>query len=286
MKSLLLLFLFILVAHVSLAQAAVPTNNDERLADLHAHGVKLERPAIMAWFPIDSVSNERMSRLVDSLNQQITIARAFMGAPHSWQVFGTTPVTIYFSRGNFVANTAADGSVFIPLWRMRKNKAPYLHEIMHVLLRSSSGNWNNASRDVAAAKMPIWFTEGMPEYMALKIATVNRFPKFDLHRTGGYARVDSICSKIMKTEVGKVIDPYIGGEGVLVELFGSRRGEFSPAFYTCSCSFTKYLAEKYGIESMLNAISGFQKEIQIIESTTGKSMPELKKAWLASFGDR
>ncbi len=184
MKSQLLLSLLMIAVHVIQAQSTVPANNDERLADLRAHGVKLERPAIIAWFPIDSVSNERMNGVADSLNQQITIARAFMGAPRAWQVFGTLPVTIYFSRGNFVANTAADGSVFIPLWRMRKNKAPYLHEIMHVLLRSASGNWNNASRDVAAAKMPIWFTEGLPEYMALKIATVNRLPKFDLHRTG------------------------------------------------------------------------------------------------------
>ncbi len=41
----------------------------------------------------------------------------------------------------------------------------------------------------------------------------------------------------------------------MLKLHGKKRHEYAPAFYNCSCSFTKYLAETYGLDKLLIAYS-------------------------------
>jgi hypothetical protein len=50
-----------------------------------------------------------------------------------------------------------------------------------------------------------------------------------------------------------------------------------PCFYHGSCSFVHYLADNYGINILLTAISSFKKEQEKIEALTGKSIDVLKK---------
>lgn len=276
----LFFLIFTISSFDSVGQNGTPKNNEERIIDLNQNGLKLESGKVIAWFPKDSLSEYKMKGLVDTLNIVIAQAEKFMGAPRSWQVFTTKQITFYFSNGNFVSNTSVEGFIFMPFWRIKSNKAPSHHEIMHVLLRSKTGNWNSAPREETGARMPLWLTEGLPEYMAIKIAYSNHFPKFDLHNGGGYLRIDSTCSSILSTEIGAFIFPYIGRRGVLLELFGEKRAIYAPPFYNCSCSFTKYLAEKYGLETVLSAIAAFREEHETIENLTGKTIESIKQEWL------
>ena len=128
--------------------------------------------------------------------------------------------------------------------------------------------------------MPMWFTEGMAEYLTMKISYNNQLPKVDLFKSGGYISVDSVCRSSLKKENGPYILKHIGETGIMVELFGKKRGEYAPTFYNCSCSFTKYLVETYGLDKMLKAVSEFKNEHKTIEKLTEKTMKELKKEWL------
>jgi hypothetical protein len=66
----------------------------------------------------------------------------------------------------------------------------------------------------------------------------------------------------------------------MTELFSGDRKLYAPAFYHGSCSFAKYLSDKYGIDVLLSAISVPREEMQTIESLSGKSLADLKQEWL------
>ncbi|HET9486695.1 MAG TPA: hypothetical protein VFO54_04650 [Chryseosolibacter sp.] len=277
-------FMILAIASFDSLCQDIPRNNTERRIELTRAGSKVESGRVVAWFPKDSLAESRMKEIVDTLNLEIAQAEKFMGAPHPWQVFAGQPIEFYFSRGDFVSNASTEGFIFVPFWRIKSNKAPFLHEVMHILLRSKSGNWNLAPREEAAAKMPLWFTEGLPEYMALKIAHIYSLPKYDVHNGGGYAKIDSTCAHTLGTAIGRSVLPYIGNRGVLLELFGKERISFGPPFYNCSCSFTKYLTETFGLDTVLAAIAAFGEEHETLENLTGKDLDLIRLEWLQSIG--
>ena len=93
--------------------------------------------------------------------------------------------------------------------------------------------------------------------------------------------MDSVCATKIKSVKGEKVLEYIGKEGSMRELFGNDRREYAPIFYTCSCSFTKYLAETYGLPNLVKANSEFELEHSSIEKYTGKTMNQLKQEWMS-----
>ncbi|QHL86876.1 hypothetical protein GU926_05260 [Nibribacter ruber] len=173
--------------------------------------------------------------------------------------------------------------MFIPLWRITSGQAPVHHETMHVLLRTKEGNWNSVSKVVSFFTIPMWFTEGVAEYLAMKVSHDTKVPKLDLQKSGGYLKVDSTCSAALKTEVGQYVVDYIGEEGAMLKLFTSDRKTYAPPFYNCSCSFTKYLGETYGTEVLLRSNAQFKDEQETLEQLTKKDLSTLKEEWLTNL---
>ncbi len=256
--------------------------SEERRKYFKTNGIEINRGRVIAWFPKDSVSERRMNEIVDTINIGIAVADKFIGGPREWQLFNSKKLTYYFSPGPFfIANTAnKSGDIFIPFIRLKKNTIPWLHETMHILLRSNKGNWNNKSLVATYLYMPQWFIEGMAEYLAVKISYDNKIAKVDLFKSGGYLSVDSVCWRSLQRKNGPDILSKIGVAGAPRELAGEKRAEFAPTFYNCSCSFTKHLVETYGLEKMLTAISEFEEEHEAIERLTQKSMDNLKEEWV------
>ncbi|MEQ8424027.1 MAG: hypothetical protein RIA63_04905 [Cyclobacteriaceae bacterium] len=149
---------------------------------------------------------------------------------------------------------------------------------MHALLRTKDGNWNELSRFTRYFSMPVWFTEGLAEYISVKIEVVDSIKKFDNMGFGGYFKVDSSCSEILIQNSNMI--SYIGEAGVPTKFITDRK-VFAPQFYACSCSFTKYLVEKYGLDKMLKADAAFQNEQKTIELLTEKNLQTLKEDWIA-----
>lgn len=271
MKNLQVFFLILLVS----------CSNDETVNILKSEGVVIKRDKLIAYFPKNTISENRMNEIVDTINLGITLANQFIGGPYDWQSFKDKQVTFYFCEGDFKSTTSKEGDIFIPVWRAQSNQAPWLHESMHILLRSENGNWSPKSNPVNLFKMPMWLTEGMAEYLAMKISYDYQINKFDTFESGGLAKVDSISSVILKKENGPYVLKFIGNPGIMIKLFTKKRRFYAPAFYNCSCSFTKFLIEKYGFDKVFQAYTNYKKEIETIEEFTGKTMVELRDDWLS-----
>ncbi|MFZ1805657.1 MAG: hypothetical protein WAU36_00455 [Cyclobacteriaceae bacterium] len=278
MKTCLILFL-LSFSLISKAQGW-GDNDSLRVIHLHDNGVKIEKGRVIAWFPKDSLSMAKMKRIVDTLNLGITKVEVLIDAPFSWQVYANKPVVYYFSPEKFISHASWTGYVFIPFWRIKEGKSPWLHEALHILLRTNTGSWSDVSFEERKELMPLWLTEGLPDYLESKTSYMNQLPRFDLWNDGGFTMTDASCLSKLNGKNGDYVLEYIGREGPLPELFGENRREYSPIFYNCSFSFNKYIGEKYGQGVLLGAISNFKNEHQVIESKTGRTIAQLKEDWL------
>ncbi|HVN58946.1 MAG TPA: hypothetical protein VMT63_11650 [Bacteroidales bacterium] len=258
----------------------VSCSYDKTAKNLRQEGTVINRDRVIAYFPKNSLPENRMNEIVDTINLGIALAEKYMGGPYDWQVFKGKQLTYYFCEGNFMSTTSKNGDIFIPVWRAQSNQSPWLHETIHILLRSVNGNWNPKSNPMNLFKMPMWLTEGMAEFIAMKVSYDNQIPKFDIFNSGGFSKLDSICNISLRQEYGPRILKYIGKPGIMIKLFTKKRRFYAPTFYNCSCSFTKYLVKTYGLDKVLNAYAKYKKEIKTIEEFTGKTMDELRKDWL------
>lgn len=254
-------------------------NDSLRVIQLHQRGVQVERDRIVAWFPTDSLSRQRMEGIADTLNRGVLQAEQLIGAPFHWQEFSGKPITFYFSPEKFISHASWDGLVFIPFWRIKAGQSPWLHEALHIIFRSNKGSWGNVSREERAAMMPLWLTEGLPDYVDMKIAYERKFHRFDLWKDGGLLKTDSSCRSKLSGAQGAYILKFVGSPGTPPELFGEHRSQYAPTFYNCSSSFVKFIADQYGLEVLVEGIADFQKEHQVIEKLTGKTMGQIKQAW-------
>ena len=247
------------------------------------NGVRIANGKVICWFPKDSLSEKRMNEIIDMINAGIRGAEKFIQAPLSWQVHKPTePYTFYFRFDRFVSHASDAGFVSIPFWRIKEGKAPWLHEAMHEMLLPNTGNWLNPEipEKVWKEKMPHWLSEGLPDYIALKVSLTENLPRFDVFSNSQLTNMDSLFVEDIKSDKGKYILSFIGSPGVMPELSSKDRILYAPAFYHGSHSFVKYLADNYGIKMLLTSNSLFGKEHETIEKLTGKSLVILKKEWM------
>lgn len=279
MKNTLILLAF-LIGHSSV----FGQDDSTRMAQLISYGQKIEKGRVVIWLSKNSLSDKRMNGILDTLNLGIVKASELINAPKAWQVFADKPITFFLCDDDFVPHASGDGFVFIPRQRFEDNRALWLHETMHILLRTKRGNWNDEAQHITVAKMPMWLTEGLPEYLAMRLSYENNFLRYDAWKDGGYLEADSSCAAKLRDENGLYVLNFIGKPGVLIELFGKERPRYAPTFYNCSCSFTKYLVDSFGIDLPINAISMFGEEEQTIQKLTSKDLDTLRKQWLMKIG--
>jgi hypothetical protein len=276
-KSTIVYLVFILLA------ACSGSKDSDRIIRLKTLGTQVQQGSVNAWFPKDSLAMDRMRQIVDTLNLGIRLARELIGASQPWQQFSDSVIHYYFFPDNFISHTTNKAEILIPFWRIKTAKAPWLHETMHILFRSTKGNWNEVSTINAYFSRPLWLAEGLADYSAFRLADSHQIPIFDIQNIGGNSGMDSVCAERIKAEKGTKVLEYIGDTGMMRELSGNNRREYAPIFYGCSCSFTKYLAETYGWQNLITANYEFDNEHSTIEKHTGKSMTELKQEWIGTL---
>lgn len=252
-------------------------------------GVKISADNVVAWFPRDSLSPQRMQGIVDTLSRGIAAAEKLIKAPHEWQVkTKEIPYTFFFRRDTIISHASDAGFVSISFWRIKQGKAPWLHEALHEMLNTRAGNWVNESipEKEWTENMPLWLAEGLPDYISLEVSTKNKLPMFDVFSRSFQVNPDSTCRSDLNGNKADSILRFIGTKGVMPELSGKDRQLYAPTFYHCSCSFVKYIAERVGIDPLLNAIAAYPNEIETLEKQAGVPMAELKKHWLNKISTR
>jgi hypothetical protein len=279
-----------IVANPLLGQASSSSNQvvfDEGdslgIINLQNTGTKLTGKHVVVWFPKDSLSKKRMLEIVDTLNLGIEAAAKFINSPLPWQVHQLdSPYIFYFKPDSFVSHASLKGFLFIPFWRIKNGKAPWLHEVVHEMLNTKTGNWvhPNMPEEEADKLVPLWLTEGLADYISIKVSALNGLAVFDVFSNSSHINPDSLFLKDLKSERGDYIISHIGRKGVMPELFSNSRRLYAPTFYHGSCSFVKYIDDHYGLDVLLSAISSFGEEQETIEKLTGKSLELLRKMWL------
>jgi len=280
-----------IAAMQAFSQSTVPTvlnfdSDSVNIAYLINHGVKIADKRTIAWFPKDSLSDEKMREIVEMINRGISGAEKFIRAPLPWQVHKPgNPFTFYFRYDKFVSHASHEGFVSIPFWRIKDGKAPWLHEVVHEMLNTKNGDWyQNITREDRATNLPLWLSEGLAEYISIQVSLQYDLARFDVMNNSYETNADSLFRNDLKSEKGSYILSFIGKKGVMPELSSKDRRLYAPAFYHGSCSFIHYIAKHYGLDTLLAGISSFRKEHETIEKFTGKEIQTLKNLWLADIG--
>jgi len=262
-------------------------NDSAGITRLINNGEKISSGKAVCWFPKDSLSEEQMTAITAMIDKGISAAEKFINAPLPWQGHAINePYTFYFRFDSIISHASAAGFVSISFWRIKSGKAPWLHEALHEMLDTNTGSWfsPSVSEDEANKEMPLWLFEGLPDYISAKVSQQENLPWFDVFSRSSRTNIDSIFMEDMKSDKASYILSFIGKKGILPELDSKDRILYAPAFYHGSSSFVGYIADKYGIEILLNAISSFGKEQEKIEEVTGKQIDILKREWIDKMG--
>ena len=250
------------------------------------NGIKITAGKAICWFPKDSLTEQKMTEIANMINTGINATEKFINAPLPWQMHQPLePYTLYFRYDRFISHASQAGFVCIPFWRIKEEKSPWLHEILHEMLNAVSGSWfsKTITDEDFDKNFPNWLSEGLPDYISLSVSLENNLQWFDVFSNSSQTNIDSLFKKEMGSEKGTYILSFIGTKGVMPELSSKERILYAPAFYHGSSSFIRYLSDNYGLKMLLTAFSQFKKELETIERLTGKTLDVLKKEWLAKL---
>jgi len=278
--------------------APAPLNWDgddsAHVAFLTTHGRAYTGAQVIVWAPPDSLDAKWLAAFVDSLATSLAALRRLMGAPYTWQRIGQHPVTFYLSPGRFVSHASGVGAVFISLTRVRSGSAPYLHEASHELLAGPAPfapyeYADSAESERAAARYPLWLSEGLPDYLAQATASATGFHEGDVFGIGGLVKVDSTCAARLAASPRRAeILEKIASVGRLEALFTTDRAQVAPVFYACSQSFTKYVVDRVGIRTVVAAFPHIPAGTWVtdLEAAAGTSLKGMRSAWLEAISKR
>jgi hypothetical protein len=190
-------------------------------------------------------------------------------------------VFFYFPDARFISHAPGGNTVFIPLWRIRDDQAPWLHEVMHILLWPADGDWLSAPEHVANERMPLWLSEGLADVLAIDVSEQEGLTYYSPTSDLPPSALDAECRRRLSTRVAGSILPVIGGRGRIPELFGEERRDYAPAFYNCSASFVAYIRERFGYEPLLAAIAAFDRETEVLEAGINMPLARVREDWLS-----
>jgi hypothetical protein len=265
-------------------------NDSVNIVNLIDHGVNISRQRVVCWFPADSLSTQQMDHIADTINAGVSAAEHFIHAPLPWQKHRyDDPYVFYFRTDSFISHASGADFVSIPFWRIKQGRAPWLHEAIHEMLNTISGDWQDTTKVSESnwkANMPLWLFEGLADYISLEVSRLNHLPWYDVFSRKLQTNADSLFLSDIRhrSDTPTYILSFIGHKGAMPQLFSEERGLYSPTFYHGSCSFVKYISEQYSLSVLLSAVSLFQQEEETIERSCGQPVETLKQQWLQSLG--
>ena len=158
-------------------------------------------------------------------------------------------------------------SVFLPMWRVQRKVAPYLHETTHILARCNS--------------CPMWFSEGFASWVQSYVSENIGGYDARVFATRGNRGVDAQAARWLADTKGQAVLPFVLEGGEPPDIVEERRAVGAP-FYILSQSLVKYLVAQGGIEGIggLANCEDFNAELATV---TGKTPENLKSGWLAAL---
>jgi hypothetical protein len=214
----------------------------------------------------DSLPPEAAQRFCRQLGQGISDIESYL-RPSAAGLLYEGPI-VYRVGESVGFSTTRGRTVVLMAERVRAGSAPYLHETVHVLVRSP----NRA----------VWLREGFASYVESYVA--EHIGGYDSHvfSRGGNRTVDREAAVWLGRENGRSVLPYVGTLGEPPRMEDDRRGVAAP-FYVLSQSFTKFLVERVGLAQVLGLLSSSDPATELRRGS-GRTPEDWKADWLRSIG--
>lgn len=156
-------------------------------------------------------------------------------------------------------------TVILPLDRVRSRSAPYLHEIVHILVPSRTDR--------------TWLSEGFASYLESWVSE-NR-GGYDAHifTRAGDREIHGAARRLVATDAGRAVLPWVGDHGDPPRLEEDRWGVARP-FYVLSQSLTKFIVDDRGLGAVVRLLTSSDEDFAAL---TGRTAEAWKAAWLRSL---
>jgi len=179
--------------HSDQVGAGTGADPDEALmADLRAHGTKIERPRVVVWFAPDLVSRADEQRWADLMSQGIDDIEKLGLA------FGPDRLEYYIDeRLGAISHSAktVPPHVFLSGSRVKSGAAPYLHEAAHHFVFRYCRFYSTP--------VPLWIVEGFANYVEDEVVeTVGGISGRVFAKTGNTG-VDAEAREVLTTSFGR-----------------------------------------------------------------------------------
>ena len=254
-----------------------------RIAALTTAGRRIEGAHVIVWHPT-SLPPADADRLLRRLDPAVAALRARVGT-HEWQAVPTGRITFYLSDDSFVSHASGRAAVFVPMARVLDGRAPYLHEATHEFLASTVTGPPPPAGSGPAARRPLWLSEGVPDYIAQLVATETGMTEEGPFASGGLKGADAVCTERVGTPDGATMLPFVGANARPDVLFTTDRPRFAPTFYTCGLSFTKFLAERAGLEALVGLFGVPPAEtLERLDGLAGRPLATHRADWQKAIG--
>jgi hypothetical protein len=253
-----------------------------RIDVLTRGGRRIEGAHLAVWHPPSLLPSDA-DRILRRLDPAIAALWTRIGT-HDWQAVPKGRLTFYLSDDSFVSHASGRGAVFVPMARVIDGRAPYLHEATHELLASTHVD-PAPSAAAPPVRRPLWLTEGLPDYVAQLVATEIGMSEEGPFASGGWSGADRVCAERARTADGATMLPFVGGPGRPEVLFTTERARFAPTFYTCALSFTKFLAGRATLDTLV-ALFGVppSETLTRLDTLAGLPLATHRSAWLTAIG--
>lgn len=253
-----------------------------RVASLEKGGTRLEAEHLVLWFPA-SLAKADAEALVRRLDPAVAGLWARVGV-HDWQAVPKGKITYYLHDDAFVAHASGRSAVFVPMARVKDGRAPFLHEATHELLASTRVAPPPAG-EAAPVRRPLWLTEGLPDYITRVVAADLDITEEGPFATPALAGVDGVCAERARTTDGATMIPFIGTNTRPDVLFTTDRARFAPTFYSCAFSFTKHLAGRVGLDTLVGLFALTPAEmVGKLGTIAGQPLAATRAEWLRGLG--
>lgn len=192
-------------------------------------------------------------------------------------------VEIYACDRKIISHAPGAGFVFLSRAWVQEQRAPWLHEAMHVLLRGPGPSWlADFDEAVAERDMPLWLVEGLTEYLAQAVSERARVANLGPFSVA-LAELDATCAREAQAGLRSVLE-HVGRAGRPADWFGPTRYEKAKVFYPCATSFVAWLAQHHGLAPLLTAQREVPRELVRWEELTGAKLEVERGRWLERLG--
>jgi hypothetical protein len=131
----------------------------------------------------------------------------------------------------------------------------------------------------------LWLTEGLADYIARLVADRLGIIEEGPFGTPNLSGIDAVCAERARTPDGATMLPFVGANARPDVLFTTERPRFAPTFYSCSFSFTKHLAERVGLESLIDLFALTPVDsVARLDVVAGKPLSLVVTDWRTRLG--